>query len=66
MFQNLGRTLTRLRIRAGKSQAAIARAAGMGKSQYRSLKPITVVFFLRNIERRMPWHEPRSRQKVLA
>lgn len=33
MFQNFGRTLTRLRMRAGKSQSAIARAAGMGKSQ---------------------------------
>jgi len=37
-----------------------------GKPQYRSLKPITVVSFFRNIGRRMPWHEPRSRQKVLA
>jgi transcriptional regulator with XRE-family HTH domain len=33
MFHNFGRTLVRLRVRAGKSQAAIARAAGMGKSQ---------------------------------
>jgi len=33
MFQNFGRTLVRLRVRAGKSQAAVARAAGMGKSQ---------------------------------
>lgn len=33
MFQNLGRTLIRLRERTGKSQAATARAAGIGKSQ---------------------------------
>ena len=33
MFQNLGRTLIRLRERSGKSQAALARAAGVGKSQ---------------------------------
>jgi transcriptional regulator with XRE-family HTH domain len=33
MFHNFGRTLVRLRVRAGKSQAAVARAAGMGKSQ---------------------------------
>jgi transcriptional regulator with XRE-family HTH domain len=33
MFQNLGATLVRLRERAGKSQAALARKAGVGKSQ---------------------------------
>jgi len=33
MFRNFGRTLIRLRMRTGKSQSAIARAAGMGKSQ---------------------------------
>ena len=33
MFQNLGRTLVLLRERTGKSQAAIARTAGVGKSQ---------------------------------
>jgi transcriptional regulator with XRE-family HTH domain len=33
MFQNFGRALIRLRKRAGKSQSAIAGAAGMGKSQ---------------------------------
>jgi len=33
MFQNLGQTLIRLRERSGKSQAALARAAGVGKSQ---------------------------------
>jgi len=34
--------------------------------QYRSLKAITVVSFIRNFGRRIPWREPRSRQKVLA
>jgi transcriptional regulator with XRE-family HTH domain len=33
MFKNLGRTLIRLRERTGKSQAAIARKARIGKSQ---------------------------------
>jgi transcriptional regulator with XRE-family HTH domain len=33
MFQNLGPALVRLRERAGKSQAAVARAAAIGKSQ---------------------------------
>jgi transcriptional regulator with XRE-family HTH domain len=33
MFQNLGRALLHLRSRTGKSQTAIARAAGIGKSQ---------------------------------
>jgi transcriptional regulator with XRE-family HTH domain len=33
VFQNLGRTLIRLRERAGKSQTALARAASVGKSQ---------------------------------
>jgi transcriptional regulator with XRE-family HTH domain len=33
VFQNLGRTLILLRERTGKSQAATARAAGIGKSQ---------------------------------
>jgi len=33
MFQNLGPTLVNLRERVGQSQAALARAAGVGKSQ---------------------------------
>jgi transcriptional regulator with XRE-family HTH domain len=33
MFNNLGRALIRLRERRGASQAATARAAGIGKSQ---------------------------------
>jgi transcriptional regulator with XRE-family HTH domain len=33
MFQNVGRALDHLRARTGKSQAALARAAGIGKSQ---------------------------------
>ena len=33
MFRNLGPTLKHLRERGGKSQAAVARKAGVGKSQ---------------------------------
>ena len=33
MFANLGRALARLRDLRGKTQAAVARAAGIGKSQ---------------------------------
>jgi transcriptional regulator with XRE-family HTH domain len=33
MFQNIGRALDHLRARTGKSQSALARAAGIGKSQ---------------------------------
>lgn len=33
MFSNLGKTLARIRERRGKSQAAVARLAGIGKSQ---------------------------------
>jgi transcriptional regulator with XRE-family HTH domain len=33
MFQNVGRTLDHLRARTGQSQASLARAASVGKSQ---------------------------------
>jgi len=51
MFQNLGRTLILLRERTGKSQAAIARKAGIGKSQLSKYEKGTELPKLDSLER---------------